>query len=69
MKRLDRDQLIERLGQLVNDTQLLIDAQLGRTCLTCGYFLEDQEQCSKFGVRPPARVIVVGCPHHDKPPF
>lgn len=69
MKRLDRDQLIERLGQLITDTQLLLDSLPGRCCLTCGYFLEGQDECSKFGVRPPARVIVVGCEHHDKPPF
>jgi hypothetical protein len=35
------------------------------TCLTCFHFAEDTEQCNKFKVRPPAKVIANGCPDYD----
>lgn len=38
-------------------------------CLTCGYFDEETEVCKEAGQRPPARVIVFGCPKWDDIPF
>lgn len=34
------------------------------SCLNCMHFAEPQEQCMKFGGRPPARVIAFGCNEH-----
>lgn len=35
------------------------------TCLTCHHFIEVVEECDLApGQRPPARVIVMGCPSH-----
>lgn len=33
-----------------------------RSCLTCEYFNEKAELCKLANQRPPARVIVFGCP-------
>lgn len=44
-----------------------------RTCLTCCHFKESpdpaQEFCGKYGIRPPARVIVNSCPEWQNEPF
>ncbi len=42
-----------------------------RTCLNCEHFDEPAEGCRKFGgARPPARIIALGCEHHeDEIPF
>lgn len=37
---------------------------LVQTCLTCDMFNEETETCSKYAVRPPARVIAYGCEHY-----
>lgn len=43
-----------------------------KTCLNCEHFFEKDELCRFNGInqRPPARVIVTGCPaHQDEIPF
>ncbi len=40
-----------------------------RTCLNCQWFNEQTEICAKFAKRPPARVIVTGCPQYEPNPF
>jgi recombinational DNA repair protein RecR len=43
-----------------------------RTCLNCQNFDEKSELCkfNSYNQRPPARVIVTGCPsHEDEIPF
>lgn len=40
-----------------------------RSCLQCMHWKELKEICEKFNVRPPAKVIVNGCEHHDFIPF
>ncbi len=40
-----------------------------RTCLSCEHFNEKNELCSLAGARPPARVIVFGCPSFEFIPF
>jgi hypothetical protein len=41
------------------------------TCLSCCHFNEASEQCTYYAppMRPPARVIVEGCPAHAETPF
>ncbi|WLJ71057.1 hypothetical protein [Sphingomonas phage Kimi] len=36
-----------------------------RSCIACDHFLEQTEQCTKYGARPPARVIAFGCPSFE----
>lgn len=65
------------------DTAAAISVELGKimrkhidaatkTCLNCEHFFEKNELCRFNGInqRPPARVIVTGCPaHQDEIPF
>lgn len=32
-----------------------------RSCLTCDMFKEQEEQCTVYSARPPARIIAFGC--------
>ncbi len=51
-------------------TDLIDEARLGRSCLTCQQFDEPTEVCALAGSRPPARTIAVGCPAYSQaPPF
>ena len=38
------------------------NSELNRTCLGCGNFNEAAEVCALASCRPPARIIVAGCP-------
>jgi hypothetical protein len=40
-----------------------------RSCLQCMHWEELKETCKLFNERPPAKVIVNGCQHHDFIPF
>ena len=40
-----------------------------RSCIQCGHFNEIKELCVLYKQRPPAKVIVNGCPSHDYLPF
>lgn len=48
--------------------ELLHKARMHHSCISCLYFIEKDEDpakhehCSRYGVRPPARVIAIGCP-------
>lgn len=44
---------------------------MGRTCLKCCHFNEPTESCTYYtpAMRPPARVIVEGCPAWSETPF
>lgn len=39
----------------------MIDGQLVPSCFNCAYFVEKEEQCVRWKVRPPAATIVYGC--------
>lgn len=41
------------------------------SCLWCKHFVEREELCGMAGMRPPARVLVLGCPAYvpDDVPF
>ena len=41
------------------------EAQLGKCCITCDYFKETEELCKRYDVRPPARVIALGCSSYE----
>ena len=38
-----------------------VDNFLWQTCINCENWDKDKELCEKWGVRPPAKVIVNGC--------
>lgn len=40
-----------------------------RNCTECAYWKATQEICGKYNQRPPAKVIVKGCPDYDELPF
>lgn len=45
-------------------------ARLYRSCLTCQHFDEPTEVCVLAASRPPARTIAMGCPKYfEVPPF
>lgn len=57
--------LLDRIVDLIND------ARIGRSCLSCHHFDEPSEGCALAGGgRPPARTIATGCPAWlSRPPF
>jgi len=46
--------------------QLLDQASIARTCLDCEHFTEGPDTCGLVHppARPPARIIVLGCPKY-----
>jgi len=57
---------------LTRTVELLAKSQgWGHTCLACLHFNEAMEVCTYYRdpIRPPARVIVEGCPAWDGTPF
>lgn len=60
----------ERTWLEASISDLIEQARLYRSCLTCQHFDEPTEVCSLAGARPPARVIAIGCPKYfEVPPF
>lgn len=56
------------LHKMISD--LIEEARLHRSCLTCVHFEEATEKCHRYEQRPPARVIAMGCPEWEQePPF
>lgn len=49
----------------------MIDQAVVPTCVTCCYWNNSSEACSKYNARPPARTIVTGCQewYFDDIPF
>ena len=61
------DKLYEMRGHLA-DWLKSYHPDLIRTCITCSFFIESQEACSRFNnARPPARVIAYGCKDYFSP--
>ena len=68
MKIRDRDAIEDEYSLQLPHFQMLA-AQLNgksmyRSCLNCLFFDETTEQCKKYKLRPPARVIWQGCEDH-----
>lgn len=50
--------------------ELIAEARLHRTCVSCQEFNEATEVCGLYNARPPARVIAEGCEQYKQaPPF
>lgn len=56
----ERNRLEQNLKQLIEE------ARLYRSCITCDHFVEITEQCGMFKSRPPARVIAMGCDYYQE---
>jgi len=50
-------------------TEFLMEKGLFTTCLNCANWSNQLEKCNLYKVRPPAKVIVVGCETHTDIPF
>lgn len=70
--RTDNDRVLA-VSQMVTRLTKAVKEELDRatrTCLNCSRFDEPNELCGKYGGRPPARIIVLGCDgHEDEIPF
>lgn len=62
MKTLRQEAAIE-LNSAINGIMIRLDPF--RSCLTCINFDEPSEICKLYKQRPPARIIVNGCPSFD----
>lgn len=65
-----------RRHEIQKAAQVLADAMVKeldvrtRHCANCDLYNHKAEICTKYGTRPPCRVIVVGCPEwEDEIPF
>lgn len=60
-------------GRLVKAMlEMIKQARLHRSCVTCSHFDMQTEQCGLFQLRPPAGIIAAGCgdEHYSEvPPF
>lgn len=71
----DREKLLDQLARNILDR--MFDEGWFKTCLNCQHWNREDSKtkppdtCGKFGdQRPPARIIVTGCPEHsDNIPF
>ena len=50
-------------------TDMMLEAGLFKSCLNCWQWKEKEEICGKYSRRPPAKIIVSGCPEHEDLPF
>ena len=69
MPNIPRNLSPSRESNLKQLVQALMDDGWLTTCTNCCDWDEPKEMCMKFKVRPPAKVIVVGCEHHSDIPF
>jgi hypothetical protein len=54
------------LGLLATEfIRWLSERGMFETCLNCDNWNDRDEICTKFKERPPAKVIVCGCEHHE----
>ena len=62
-RRCQRNELAHKIADWLDDQGYM------RNCLTCEHWRND-EICGKWNARPPAKIIVSGCPDHtDLIPF
>lgn len=56
---------LERIVKNTIDLASMLPQDIVKSCLTCGYFIEETEVCNKFNAKPPARVIAFSCESYD----
>jgi hypothetical protein len=66
-RRLGKIELAAKLSQLIENTikDVSPSNMLFQSCIVCEHFGEN-EICSRYNVRPPARIIVFGCQHYEE---
>lgn len=66
-----RSALLKTLAEGMADelVKLMVSQGWLKTCLNCHYWHKPQEKCDKYNQRPPAEIIVAGCPDHEDIPF
>ena len=60
------------LGEVLERRMITEPDGMTPSCISCENFDEPKEICKKFGARPPARTIALGCEHYkdnDEIPF
>jgi len=62
---------VHNLQKQIEDLNMLLARvpEVGRNCLTCGYWNHKGDSCDKFKAKPPGSIIVIGCDDHDFIPF
>lgn len=46
-------------------TRWMVEVGMFETCLNCDHWNDRDEICTKFKMRPPAKIIVCGCEFHE----
>lgn len=66
-RRLGKIELAAKLSQLIENTikDVSPNNMLFQSCIVCEHFGEN-EICSRYNVRPPARIIVFGCQNYEE---
>lgn len=60
----------DQINKLILDfTTYMHQHGLLLNCLNCHYWKDKEEICGKYNQRPPAQIIVSGCPEHTDIPF
>lgn len=68
----ERDAFINKYNHEIMKVVRSILEQKTQHCVNCIHWAENEEMCKMFKARPPAYVIVTGCPqhmHNDDIPF
>lgn len=52
------------IRQAIENAPVGLIPVIRRSCITCMHFNEQNEICSKFNARPPARIIALACPEY-----
>jgi hypothetical protein len=60
-----RVDLTKRPEHIRKSEQALIDTFNWECCPNCDHWDDGTEMCKKFGARPPAKVIVIGCVEYE----
>lgn len=66
----ERQEYVKQVSaEIMRDLERILNSKT-RNCLNCVLFTEGTEQCERWHMRPPARVIAHGCDaHEDEIPF
>lgn len=60
----------DEINKLILDFTIYMQQRgLLLNCLNCHHWKDKEEICGKYLQRPPAKIIVSGCPEHTDIPF